>query len=255
MDHIIAAIHEAAAQQQQQMFQSPFPLMQLQLGGGNYDHAQYISGYGQPIGNYPQPVQGPFSEKEQEYAEDDDEDDEQQRTLFCGNLDERVSEEILYEVFLTAGPIESARIPLDPAGRQRTYGFITYQHACAVPFALELYQGLELFQKKVTIKHQGTPQPSSRDQDQQQRSRNRNPFNPFMPDTSSPSGGASRHMRHSLHDAKPYDRQQDLRRRSDSAVMDRNRSRHHQHQSQNHHNHNTGGNRRSEQRNQGKRRL
>ncbi|XP_034111289.1 RNA-binding protein 7-like [Drosophila albomicans] len=92
------------------------------------------------------------AEQQEEY--DDDEDEEQMRTLFCHNLDERVTEEILYEVFLQAGPIESARIPLDNTGRQRNFGFVTYQHRSAVPYAVKLYQGLELFHKKVSIRSQ-----------------------------------------------------------------------------------------------------
>ncbi|KAM7351282.1 uncharacterized protein ACRADG_004203 [Cochliomyia hominivorax] len=90
----------------------------------------------------------------------DDDDDEEKRTLFCANLDERVTEELLYEIFLQAGPIESARIPKDPNGRQRTFGFITYVHKCTPPYAMQLYQGLQLFRKTLTIKYQRNTQPS-----------------------------------------------------------------------------------------------
>ncbi|KAH8409558.1 hypothetical protein KR222_008525, partial [Zaprionus bogoriensis] len=185
--------------------------------------------------------------------EDDDDDDEQARTLFCNNLDERVTEEILYEVFLQAGPIESARIPLDNMGRQRNFGFVTYQHRCAVPFAVELYQGLELFQKKVTIRQQHADNTKAL----------RNPFShDHMPPISPMSEHAGpRLARHSMYDGKQYNRgaafqnkynNHDLRRRSDSAVIDSKRPRAHQQQ---HHN-SSGGNRRSDQRPMhGKRRI
>ncbi|KAH8412145.1 hypothetical protein KR009_000093 [Drosophila setifemur] len=190
----------------------------------------------------------------EELEEDDDEDDEEQRTLFCGNLDERVTEEILYEVFLQAGPIESVRIPTDNTGRQRNFGFVTYQRVCAVPFALDLYQGLELFQKKINIKQQGADKVRQQPAFGQSRNHMRNPF--MMEPPSSPS--PQRHARHSLHGAKPYDRNvgsqnTDQRRRSDSSVMERNRPRHH-HQNL-HHQHQQGGSRRPDQRHNQKRRM
>ncbi|KAH8283118.1 hypothetical protein KR054_012265 [Drosophila jambulina] len=203
----------------------------------------------------PFPVNGAVEQVEQ--PEEDDEDDEEQRTLYCGNLDERVSEEILYEVFLQAGPIEQVRIPTDNTGRQRNFGFVTYQHLCAVPFALQLYQGLELYQKKVTIKQQGADRARQQQKQQQQQhspaNRLRNPFMMEPPSTGSPqSPHHSRHQaRHSMHGAKPYDRKPggnnngDQRRRSDSSVMERNRPRQ---QQQQHHQHLPGGSRRSDQR-------
>ncbi|KAH8353397.1 hypothetical protein KR084_010731 [Drosophila pseudotakahashii] len=217
----------------------------------------HLNGYGfgmaplqqQPF--CPFPLNGNGDQVVEELEDEDEEEDEEQRTLFCGNLDERVTEEILYEVFLQAGPIEGVRIPTDNTGRQRNFGFVTYQRLCAVPFALELYHGLELFQKKVNIKQQGADrakQPPAFNQ-----SRLRNPFTLEGPPQASPP----RHGRHSLHGAKPYDRHPygnngDQRRRSDSSVMERNRPKM---QPQQHHQHMQGGNRRSDQRHNNKRRL
>lgn len=89
-----------------------------------------------------------------EPAEDgtDDEDDEERRTIFCANFDQRVNEEILFEVFIQAGPIESVRIPKDNGGRPKSFGFITYVHQCSVPFAMKLLAGLSLYNKQLTIK-------------------------------------------------------------------------------------------------------
>lgn len=217
------------------------------VGGG------YI-GYGPQVGTMMQP----FNDAENEDDDcEDDEDEEQSRTLFCSNLDERVTEEILYEVFLQAGPIESARIPLDNTGRQRNFGFVTYQHKSAVPFAVELYQGLELFQKKVSIRQQCPDKPKTSAAAAQARV-----FNPFSIDLPPPAmplndHAGPRHARHSMHDSKQFGVQNkynnnDMRRRSDSAVIDRKWPRGHQQQQHN----NSGGNRRSDQRfNHGKRRL
>jgi len=81
------------------------------------------------------------------------EDDEEKRTLFVANLHSRITEEIFFELFLQAGPIESVRIPKDKeSNRQKTFGFITYKYACAVPYALRLYDGIKLFGKELIIK-------------------------------------------------------------------------------------------------------
>ncbi|XP_017065616.2 RNA-binding protein 7 [Drosophila eugracilis] len=213
-------------------------------------------GYGMPPGTQHQSF-GPYAfngngdEVGDEFEDDIEEEDEEQRTLFCGNLDERVTEEILYEVFLQAGPLEGVRIPTDNTGRQRNFGFVTYQRLCAVPFAMDLYQGLELFTKKVTIKQQGADKTKHPHTFNQSRLRN-----PFILETS-PKASPPRHARHSLHSAKPYDRNTfgnngDQRRRSDSSVMERNRPRMPPKQ---HHQHMQGGNRRSDQRHNDKRRL
>ncbi|XP_043286502.1 splicing regulator RBM11 isoform X2 [Venturia canescens] len=63
------------------------------------------------------------------------------RTLWCGNLSNRVTEDILYELFLQAGPLEEVKIPRDRDSRPRAYGFVTYKHDESVDYALELYKG------------------------------------------------------------------------------------------------------------------
>ncbi|CAD6998012.1 RNA-binding protein 7 [Ceratitis capitata] len=85
----------------------------------------------------------------------DDEDDEQLRTLYVGNLDDRVTEDLLYEVFLQAGPLETVRLPKDNNGRQRGFGFVVYSHRCTPNYATKLLAGLSLYRKMLTIKFQG----------------------------------------------------------------------------------------------------
>ncbi|XP_055376354.1 RNA-binding protein 7 [Condylostylus longicornis] len=81
------------------------------------------------------------------------EDDEDKRTLFIAHLDTKTTEEILFELFLQAGPIESVRIPKDKeTQRQKTFGFVTYKYSCAIPYALRLYDGIKLFGQRLVIK-------------------------------------------------------------------------------------------------------
>ncbi|ALC39764.1 CG11454 [Drosophila busckii] len=239
MDQIAIAIQQAAIQQEMYnanaALMSPQMPMMMQMHHPPSHHMNFSMRYSLQQNG------------EEDYDDDDDEDDEQQRTIYCNNLDERVTEDILYEVFLQAGPIESVRIPLDNMGRQRNFGFVSYQHKCAVPFALQLFQGLELYEKKINMRSQGVDR--QRDSRMQQ-----NPFD---------APQQNYHPRYSHHEAmglgSNYNNHNDLRRRSDSAVLDNKRPRPHQHQMHhqqyNYQQHNNS-NRRSDQRyNHGKRRL
>ncbi|KAJ8667166.1 hypothetical protein QAD02_008828 [Eretmocerus hayati] len=78
--------------------------------------------------------------------------DEDKRTIWCGNLHESVSEEILYELFLQGGPVQKVSIPKDRDGKQKTFGFVTYKHECSVPYALDLFDGTTLFNRQVHMK-------------------------------------------------------------------------------------------------------
>ncbi|GIX96953.1 RNA-binding protein 7 [Caerostris darwini] len=77
--------------------------------------------------------------------------DDKERTLYCGNLPEKVTEDLLYELFLQAGPLESVKIPKDKDGRQRNYGFVTFKHTASVPYAVALMGGLVLYGKSIRL--------------------------------------------------------------------------------------------------------
>ncbi|KAK5649265.1 hypothetical protein RI129_000294 [Pyrocoelia pectoralis] len=97
------------------------------------------------------------------------ENDEDQRTVWCGNLSEKVTEEILYELFLQAAPLEKVKIPKDKNGHYTSYGFVTFKHLCSVAYAIDLLNGILLYDKRLNIKprmnnvrpnlnlYQGTP--------------------------------------------------------------------------------------------------
>ncbi|XP_026755291.1 RNA-binding protein 7 [Galleria mellonella] len=83
--------------------------------------------------------------------------EEDRTTLWCGNLPEQATEELLYELFLQAGPLERVRIGKDKDGRQKSYAFITYCHEVSVPYAYHLFQGTALFHKKLMLQFRGRP--------------------------------------------------------------------------------------------------
>lgn len=81
-----------------------------------------------------------------------DSDTNDQRTIWCGNLSEKLTEEILYELFLQAGPIQRVSIPKDREGRPLSYGFVTFKHESSVQYATQLLNGISLFERRINLK-------------------------------------------------------------------------------------------------------
>ncbi|KAK5599492.1 hypothetical protein CRENBAI_020376 [Crenichthys baileyi] len=78
-------------------------------------------------------------------------EDEADRTLFIRNLDTRVTEELLFELFLQAGPLVRTKIPKDLDGKQKTFGFAVYKHEVSVPYAMHLLNGTSLYGKTIQV--------------------------------------------------------------------------------------------------------
>ncbi|XP_077397302.1 RNA-binding protein 7 [Festucalex cinctus] len=78
-------------------------------------------------------------------------EEEADRTLFIRNLDPRVTEELLFELFLQAGPLIKTKIPKDGDGKQKTFGFAVYKHEESVPYAMELLNGTSLFGRTIHV--------------------------------------------------------------------------------------------------------
>uniref|UniRef100_A0A667XBR9 RNA binding motif protein 7 n=1 Tax=Myripristis murdjan TaxID=586833 RepID=A0A667XBR9_9TELE len=76
-------------------------------------------------------------------------EDETDRTLFISNLDKRVTEELLFELCVQAGPLIRTKIPKAPDGTQKTFGFAFYKHEVSVPYAVQLFNGMKLYGKKI----------------------------------------------------------------------------------------------------------
>ena len=88
---------------------------------------------------------------------DDNVSDEKLRTLWCGSVSEKVDEEILYELFQNAGPLERVSLPKDrDTGRQKPYAFIVFQHPESVKYAYDLLNGTELFRQQIKLQQKET---------------------------------------------------------------------------------------------------
>ncbi|KAH3826207.1 RNA-binding protein 7-like [Dreissena polymorpha] len=108
------------------------------------------------------------------------------RTLWVGNLSDKVSDELLYELFLQAGPLERVSIAKEKDGRPKGFAFITFAHDESVPYTVQLMDGIQLFGR--VLKLQFRPG-SSHQQQQQQHQREtslRNPHHHSSPIPNSP---------------------------------------------------------------------
>ncbi|KAK9955797.1 hypothetical protein ABG768_015648 [Culter alburnus] len=78
-----------------------------------------------------------------------DRDRDLDKAIFVGNIHSCVTEEILFELFLQAGPVDKVHIFRD--GHQAPYGCVYYKHAEAVPYAVELLNGIWLYGQPIKL--------------------------------------------------------------------------------------------------------
>ncbi|XP_010900700.4 RNA-binding protein 7 [Esox lucius] len=110
--------------------------------------------------------------------------DETDRTLFVGNLDPKVTEELLFELFLQAGPLYKVKIPKDNDGKQKAFGFVCFKHEVSVPYGMNLLNGATLFGRTLKIQFRAGSSHTNNPPNFQ----NKSPMN-----TPSPHGSGSRY--------------------------------------------------------------
>jgi len=71
------------------------------------------------------------------------------RTLFCINIDQRCTEDILYELFLQAGPLENIIRKEDRNGN--LICLIIYKHIESCDYAIKLFNGITLFNTSLKV--------------------------------------------------------------------------------------------------------
>lgn len=52
---------------------------------------------------------------------------------------------------LQAGPLVKTKIPKDPEGKQKFFGFAVYKHEVSVPYAMQLLNGTPLFGRSLHV--------------------------------------------------------------------------------------------------------
>ncbi|XP_075532983.1 uncharacterized protein LOC142566098 [Dermacentor variabilis] len=73
------------------------------------------------------------------------------RTLWCGGLEPKVTEELLRELFVQAGPVEDVKIPKDNNGRTKNFAFVTFVHPESVGYTLALMDGISLYGRRIRL--------------------------------------------------------------------------------------------------------
>ncbi|XP_022099241.1 RNA-binding protein 7-like [Acanthaster planci] len=73
------------------------------------------------------------------------------RTVYVKNLDIRVTEEILFELFLQAGPLIGVKRPKEPDGTVKSFAFVEFEHDVSPPYARSLMDGIRLFGRSIGV--------------------------------------------------------------------------------------------------------
>ena len=72
-------------------------------------------------------------------------------SVYIGNLDERVTEEILWELFTQAGRVRSVRIPKAKSSATNRYGFVEFQMEASVNYAVQVFNTVPLYGKPIRV--------------------------------------------------------------------------------------------------------
>eukprot|EP00617_Octactis_speculum_P013555 CAMPEP_0185767476 /NCGR_PEP_ID=MMETSP1174-20130828/43967_1 /TAXON_ID=35687 /ORGANISM="Dictyocha speculum, Strain CCMP1381" /LENGTH=348 /DNA_ID=CAMNT_0028451713 /DNA_START=59 /DNA_END=1105 /DNA_ORIENTATION=+ len=76
----------------------------------------------------------------------------QDATCYCGNLDEQVDEELLWELMLQAGPVVSLHMPKDKVtASHQGYGFVEFRSEEDADYAIKVMNMVKLFGKPIRV--------------------------------------------------------------------------------------------------------
>ena len=76
----------------------------------------------------------------------------QEATAYVGNLDEAVSEELLWELLLQAGPVVNVHMPRDKiTTKHQGYGFVEFRTEEDADYAIKVMNMCKLFGKPIRV--------------------------------------------------------------------------------------------------------
>ncbi|KAI9092689.1 hypothetical protein DFS34DRAFT_583882 [Phlyctochytrium arcticum] len=76
----------------------------------------------------------------------------QDATVYVGNVDDRVSEGLLWELMLQAGPVVNVHLPKDRVTQQHQgYGFVEYMTEEDADYAIKIMNMIKLFGKPIRV--------------------------------------------------------------------------------------------------------
>ena len=94
----------------------------------------------------------------------------QDATVYCGDLDPQVDEELLMELFIQVAPVNNVFIPKDRVtGQHSGFGFVEFRSPEDVDYAVQIMNAIRVFGRSIRVnkssnsKHQVRPGPRARD--------------------------------------------------------------------------------------------
>lgn len=76
----------------------------------------------------------------------------QEATCYVGNLDEKVNEELLWELMLQVGPVVNVHMPKDKvSGKHLGYGFIEYRGEDDAEYAIKVLNMIKVYGKAIKV--------------------------------------------------------------------------------------------------------
>lgn len=76
----------------------------------------------------------------------------QEATIYVGNLEPRVNEELIWELFLQAGPVANVHIPRDKVTNEhQSYGFVEFKSEEDADYSIKILHMVKLFGKPIKV--------------------------------------------------------------------------------------------------------
>jgi len=85
---------------------------------------------------------------------------EDSRTLWVGGLDDKVTEELIYELFLQTGPIDRLVFPTEGEGdekKHKGHAYVVFRHSESVQYATQVLEGTSLYSEALQLKARNLP--------------------------------------------------------------------------------------------------
>ena len=76
----------------------------------------------------------------------------QEATCYVGNLDLRISEEILWELFIQCGPVVNVHLPRDKiTGEHQGFGFVEFRSEEDAEYSIKIMHMIKLYGKPIKV--------------------------------------------------------------------------------------------------------
>ena len=76
----------------------------------------------------------------------------QEATVYIGNLEEKVTDELLWELMLQCGPVVNVHMPKDKVtGKHQGYGFVEFRGEEDAEYAIKIMNMVKMYGKPIKV--------------------------------------------------------------------------------------------------------